>query len=573
MVAPASNSGSYRLRATLLDIKPEIWRSIVIPADFTLGELHTAIQISMGWSDSHLHRFELGNRAFEAIHDGFEPEPRVEDENAILLDSLGLSKGDSLFYEYDFGDGWRHEISVEAILDSDALFPLLENGARACPPEDSGGPFAYIELLEILSDPDHEEYESMTEWLGGFFDSEAFDAQAINKRLADVFRNRALSAPALPDPKRTRKKGPRECPGIGKTISPSECGSKRNSEILCPYSCPYNPLSEYNSDGFEIALERLLKKLVKTIQELGAEITFQQSLSLLAGAFNENSQPIAVLEAYHSFFSAVPEGDRGGFFDESKTNSDLLRKFNNDERLFLEMFVKSRLRILELGEGEDLIPCADPFNQASFTKLLVRPPVDSIWEAGDWVIGRFMEHGDRLYHVLDLMTVPNFQTLDFADWIDADLDELEKFDSQNLSMENYTTILDYGIDDDFAESDDAFDGIPNCARALRYTCAASQAAIGLSKLPEFEMLSEEDSLFSDAQFIVCVTGDHPVLLKTGAAESLDSDDILQIGSVHLNEELSELMVLAEETEYVEKIVSLIKAAIPCEEVPEKEAPF
>ena len=335
-------------------------------------------------------------------------------------------------------------------------------------------------------------------------------------------------------------------------------------------------LRDEASDRCYFVGDLCLKKLVKTIQELGAEDTFQQSLGLLVGAFNENSQPIATLEAYHTFFSVIPEGERGGFFEETRTNSDLLKKFNNDERLFLEMFIKSRLRILKLGQGEDLIPCQDPFNQTSFTKLLVRPPVDSIWEPGDWVIGRFMEHGDRLYHVLDLMTVPHFETLDFMDWIEeeSELDELEDFDAQNLSLENYATILDYGIDDVFSESDEEFDGMPSCAHALRYTCAASHAAIALSKLPEFEMMSEEDSLFSDAQFIVCLLGEDPILSEVRERDGLEPDDILQISTVHLNEEASELMILSEEEAYIEKIVGLIKIAIPCEDAANQDdCPF
>jgi hypothetical protein len=87
-------------------------------------------------------------------------------------------------YEYDFGDGWEHEVLFEGCLQAEKgdRYPVCIEGARACPPEDVGGTSGYEEYLEVMSDPEHEEHESFLEWQGPF-DPEAFDAVATTKRM------------------------------------------------------------------------------------------------------------------------------------------------------------------------------------------------------------------------------------------------------------------------------------------------------------------------------------------------------------------------------------------------------
>jgi hypothetical protein len=84
-------------------------------------------------------------------------------------------------YEYDFGDGWTHDLRLESIAPraAKAKYPRCVAGARRCPPEDCGGPYGYRELLKTISDPGHEEYGSMLEWLGGPIDPEAFDPSEV----------------------------------------------------------------------------------------------------------------------------------------------------------------------------------------------------------------------------------------------------------------------------------------------------------------------------------------------------------------------------------------------------------
>lgn len=95
----------------------------------------------------------------------------------VKLNKIGLKKNDKFTYLYDFGDDWYHTIKVMST-DYSPLLPDQDfgryGGRRACPPEDCGGPWGYVRLLEILADPRHEEYEEMREWTGDDFDPEAF---------------------------------------------------------------------------------------------------------------------------------------------------------------------------------------------------------------------------------------------------------------------------------------------------------------------------------------------------------------------------------------------------------------
>ena len=91
-------------------------------------------------------------------------------------------------YEYDFGDSWEHEIIVEKILPPvvGVKYPVCIKGKRACPPEDVGGVWGYATFLEAMRDPHHKEHASYVEWIGGEFDSEAFNLDGINQALHRV---------------------------------------------------------------------------------------------------------------------------------------------------------------------------------------------------------------------------------------------------------------------------------------------------------------------------------------------------------------------------------------------------
>ncbi len=192
---PASRPGgapafpTYQLKITLEVVKPAIWRRLSVPGNASLGWLHAAIQLAMGWTNSHLHQFEVGGRLFSdppVNTPGFEGGAEVLDEAKFSLLDIAPNEKDVLHYEYDFGDGWQHAIVVEKILPPEpgtATVAVCLAGKRACPPDDCGGPWGYQDLLKILRNPRHKEHNSMKEWLGRPFDSEAFDPASTNAHL------------------------------------------------------------------------------------------------------------------------------------------------------------------------------------------------------------------------------------------------------------------------------------------------------------------------------------------------------------------------------------------------------
>ena len=172
-----STSGVNRkvvsLKVTLRDTKPPVWRRLLVPGETTLADLHRAIQAAMGWEDYHLHTFDIAGRQYgdpRAVDD-------VADEKRVTLNGLIKSGVARFAYTYDFGDNWEHALVVEKRLpDIEALSrPICTAGKRRCPPEDCGGPWGYLELLEVLADPAHPEHAERREWLGEDFDPEDFN--------------------------------------------------------------------------------------------------------------------------------------------------------------------------------------------------------------------------------------------------------------------------------------------------------------------------------------------------------------------------------------------------------------
>lgn len=166
----------------------------------------------MGWQNYHLHMFQIAGETYGDPADDEFGEFETKNESRYRLNQFGFREKAKFSYEYDFGDGWEHTILVEKILPADPAvhYPLCVAGKRACPPEDVGGVWGYEEFLEIIADPNAGEHDEMLEWIGGEFDPEEFDLDAINQSLQQFkpTRGRNKSQPE-----------PEEEPGAGFKLS------------------------------------------------------------------------------------------------------------------------------------------------------------------------------------------------------------------------------------------------------------------------------------------------------------------------------------------------------------------
>jgi hypothetical protein len=173
----------HRLLVRLRNVEPAVWRHVEIESGAKLPDVSRALLTAMGWTDSHLHAFRAGARAYGNV----DPDLGLDmlDERDVGLGKIAPVPKSTFGFEYDFGDGWEHDVSVDAIYPAelDATYPRCLAGKNACPPEDCGGPPGYESLLETLADPKHPEYKQMRMWAGKF-DPAAFDLRKTNAALA-----------------------------------------------------------------------------------------------------------------------------------------------------------------------------------------------------------------------------------------------------------------------------------------------------------------------------------------------------------------------------------------------------
>ncbi len=183
--AQPATASIYQVLVTLQRIEPAIWRRLLLPSDLRLGKLHRVLQCVFDWENYHLHQFVVGDTFYGVPDPEWGDALPMIDERTVPLSRVLKNVGDTLVYEYDFGDGWRHELLLEAILpvDPDRTYPLCVAGARARPPEDVGGVWGYANFLESVGDPAHAEHDELLTWAGGAFDPEGCDVNMINRQL------------------------------------------------------------------------------------------------------------------------------------------------------------------------------------------------------------------------------------------------------------------------------------------------------------------------------------------------------------------------------------------------------
>lgn len=185
-----------QIRIALQDIEPPVWRRVQVPVDYSLRHLHDVIQAVMDWLDYHLHQFEIGEKLYgqPEIAGGDHSGPKLYSDRNTRLAQLIERGVERFIYTYDFGDDWQHDIEFERTLRARAgiEYPILVAGERQSPPEDCGGPFGFLEIVDALSDPDHPDHEELFDWYGERFDPEDMNLDTVEAMLSRIRGRRRM---------------------------------------------------------------------------------------------------------------------------------------------------------------------------------------------------------------------------------------------------------------------------------------------------------------------------------------------------------------------------------------------
>lgn len=188
---------AYQFKITLREIEPPIWRRVLVPENITFSKLHKIIQSVFGWQDYHLFSFDFDDVIVDIPDTDYSPEELyggVKELNArrTKIDKLFVERKQCV-YTYDFGDDWKHEVVLEAVVadKKGQHYPQCVGGARSRPPEDVGGVFGYEGFLSAISDPEDPEHDEWLEWAekdtgGGKFDPEYFSIDEVNRVLKKI---------------------------------------------------------------------------------------------------------------------------------------------------------------------------------------------------------------------------------------------------------------------------------------------------------------------------------------------------------------------------------------------------
>jgi hypothetical protein len=177
----------YQTQVSLRDVRPAIWRRILLRSDVSLARLHKILQALMGWYDYHLYQFQIRGKT--------HGPPREDDDDygkresvRIEVSTVFANGPDTILYEYDFGDGWEVDIQVEDMLPpaKQKWDAVCVDGARHGPPEDCGGPHRYQSMVAALKKGTGKEYEEYIEWIGKRFDPGYFGVREMNRALSSA---------------------------------------------------------------------------------------------------------------------------------------------------------------------------------------------------------------------------------------------------------------------------------------------------------------------------------------------------------------------------------------------------
>lgn len=177
-----------RIRITLNDIAPEIWRRVEVPLELSLQGLHDVIQAVMAWQDYHLFAFTIGEKVYGLPDPEWDYGRKIHKAKLAKLATFIAQGVDTFDYVYDMGDNWEHSITIEAVEPADSAqeYPRFIDGARRAPPEDVGGLPGYYEFMDAITKPRHREHKRMLEWYGGPYDPAVFETRALQLRLSEI---------------------------------------------------------------------------------------------------------------------------------------------------------------------------------------------------------------------------------------------------------------------------------------------------------------------------------------------------------------------------------------------------
>src|SRR3954463_2237410 len=135
----------FELEIVLAEVEPLVRRRLQVPGDVDLAVLHEVVQSAMGWTNSHLHEFEIAGRRYGIPDPDWDGQEIVDEARGKLFRLV--KQGDRFGYLYDFGDNWAHHLSVDKVVAAEpgVRYPRCIAGEGACPPEDVGGTWGYEE--------------------------------------------------------------------------------------------------------------------------------------------------------------------------------------------------------------------------------------------------------------------------------------------------------------------------------------------------------------------------------------------------------------------------------------------
>ena len=185
MTAAAPSGDIARLAVEIDDVTPRVVRSIEVPIDIRLDDLHFVLQIAIGWQNGHPFEFRVGDRLWGLRDRDIETAP-LPAEAATLADIL--VHGGTFKYDYVLGEDWEHTVTLLARASAQAgvRYPHLVHAEGRCPPADIGGPVGYETYLRSIADPSSVNHADMLDFDAPDFDPHVVDEAQLRENLASL---------------------------------------------------------------------------------------------------------------------------------------------------------------------------------------------------------------------------------------------------------------------------------------------------------------------------------------------------------------------------------------------------